>query len=254
MPFKPLNVSQGIPMSGGQSPVVFTGTSGIVNLPGKAAEQRQSNAIDLEKEKEKMRLQYQQDIEKMNMQFNQRMKELEIQLEAKKKEQETLNLPAESAQRFNQAVNVLRLSEQIRDGIKSGKSVVAAGVFDTEFKGLLNNLNSNITNLRSGAASSDKERAYLERIGPIWQDVLFNMSNGKATAAQINKLGQIYSEAKGLATTLGGADRLNKTLQVQKDAQKEFVGETSDTPDIEQQLLDQSKMLQQRLNQLKGGQ
>ena len=91
-------------------------------------------------------------IEKMNMQFSQRMKELEIQLEAKKKEQETLNLPAEASQKFNQAVNVLRLSEQIRDGIKSGKSVVAAGVFDTEFKGLLNNLNSNTFFKNSGEA------------------------------------------------------------------------------------------------------
>ncbi len=253
MPFVPIKQSGPVarPQQGG-SPLVFTGSQGVVNLPGKAAEQRQSNAIDLEKEKEKMRLQFAQDLEKMKLEQDQKLKALEASIEVKKKEQETLNLPAESSQRFNQAVNVLRLSEQLRDGIKSGKNVVAAGVFDTEFKGLINNLNSNLTQLRSGAASSDKERAFLEKIGPIWQDVLFNMANGKATASQINKLSQIYAEAKGLATTIGGPNRLNDILKVQKDAQKEFIGDDS-SPDIEQQLLQQAQSLQQRLNQLKGG-
>lgn len=230
------------PQRGGQLPIVFTQRSGVVNLPGAAAVQQQqesiSNAADIAK---------QQALTPIKVGEARSM--IPVDVEKKVAEQEALNLSSEAGQRFNQATNVMRLTEQLRDAINSGRNILTAGVFDTELQGLMNNLNSNIVQLRSGAASSDKERAFLKKIVPVWNDVVLNLYNGKAKAVQINKLGQIFAEAKGLATTIGGSKRLDETLKIQKEAMQEF---TQQPADIEQSLNQRLQELQQRLGQIQG--
>lgn len=219
MPFQKLQ-SGSSNVSSAPSPMVFEGTSGIVNPKVKAQLESQSEGI-----KTKAFLN-RQDLER---------------------------LPAETGVKVNQAANAYRILKSIKDDINNDADVITAGVMNREFKAKLDNLQRTMVQMSSGTAASDRERAFIKSIAPVAFDVISSIMTGKdPKAVQINKLGQLAAETKGLGTFLGGKQRFDDLLKTQEDTFKEFTANQQEDPN--QLLIDRMNKIQDRLNYLKGGQ
>lgn len=177
-----------------------------------------------------------------------KIKEIQYKQTADKKmkewEQEEGPLSGDKQDRFTNALEMIVQAKRLKTWINQDKINIKSMLIDPEIKSAIKMMNSAYVKLKSGSASSDKERAFLISIGPVMTDFISSFATGKpAKAVMINKLGQLYGMAKSLGVEVGGAKRLNRSIENFESASKEFIGETE-----ENELDKRISELQERLN------